>query len=541
MLTNYRFSVSRKMIAFFTMGMFVLVNIQTLAQQKTNVIVDEEVYNLVGTLKNKIYSGEAKGQHVKIYPKNETKGDGNISSSCIGGISYKYTVESNYFNDKGKPVVATHLHAGILKFKLHSSATKKYTVIAKKIRPVIYGWTQWADTTSHFVFLPQKTNDHITIVGLKDEPSIIKFKITKIIMEEVVKLPNGDMGTRNVVIPCSETMVISLPAAIKAPELVEGVDPNDEVETHIVLPKAAESKGDEASGDKKKEISKQDEFWNGKQSTVKSTEKKQDDFWNSKQSTVKSTEKKQDDFWNGKEKEVNKNENNATDFWSGATEEDLKANYKATKSSGKNGYIDERGNKVIDDIFDFCYDFKENFGRVKTDKGFGFINKKGKFINTVFFDDARDFSNGMAAVMKNKKWGFINKTGQVAVPCTYDEVEEFKNDFAIGSMIDNTIKESGEYNYFTLFLKTRYQLSKSNTILSKEKIAKINNHTSLGFSLLVTDGYAEWAKTKTQEEIKADKAERAKIRNEESKKEYEKIKENLKSQAESSGYRFIEN
>ena len=61
--------------------------------------------------------------------------------------------------------------------------------------------------------------------------------------------------------------------------------------------------------------------------------------------------------------------------------------------------------------FDGVGSFNEGFARVKKDGKHGYINTKGEQIVECKFDDAYDFNEGFARVKKDGKWGYINTKG----------------------------------------------------------------------------------------------------------------------------------
>lgn len=61
--------------------------------------------------------------------------------------------------------------------------------------------------------------------------------------------------------------------------------------------------------------------------------------------------------------------------------------------------------------FDGVGKFNEGFARVQKDGGWGYINTKGEQIVECKFDGACDFSEGFAWVEKDGKWGYINTKG----------------------------------------------------------------------------------------------------------------------------------
>ena len=61
--------------------------------------------------------------------------------------------------------------------------------------------------------------------------------------------------------------------------------------------------------------------------------------------------------------------------------------------------------------FDDARDFKEGFAAVQKGWQCGYINTKGEQIVECKFDDAYDFNEGFARVKKDGKWGYINTKG----------------------------------------------------------------------------------------------------------------------------------
>ena len=78
--------------------------------------------------------------------------------------------------------------------------------------------------------------------------------------------------------------------------------------------------------------------------------------------------------------------------------------------SGKFGYMDKKGNIVINPKFDAAFDFKNGKAVVELDKKHFFINKKGERISP-YFDEISYESDGMIKIgvgdMLHRKYGFI--------------------------------------------------------------------------------------------------------------------------------------
>ena len=61
--------------------------------------------------------------------------------------------------------------------------------------------------------------------------------------------------------------------------------------------------------------------------------------------------------------------------------------------------------------FDCVCEFNEGFAAVQKDGKWGYINTKGEQIIECKFDDAYYFNEGFARVEKDGKWGYINTKG----------------------------------------------------------------------------------------------------------------------------------
>lgn len=77
-------------------------------------------------------------------------------------------------------------------------------------------------------------------------------------------------------------------------------------------------------------------------------------------------------------------------------------------------------------VWDFSVN-KNNTYAKKNDK-IGFIDNKGNWIVEPAYDKVRAFKNGLAPVMKDKKWGYINTKGEVVIPFKYKDAEIFSED-----------------------------------------------------------------------------------------------------------------
>lgn len=101
------------------------------------------------------------------------------------------------------------------------------------------------------------------------------------------------------------------------------------------------------------------------------------------------------------------------------------------------GFIDEKGNVVIEHKYDTVGPFSEGLARVAIDKKFGYINKLGEEVIHCIYDYAEDFHNGYAKVARydsgygsRVRANLIDKWGRTLVPWNYNNVEIYEYDNA---------------------------------------------------------------------------------------------------------------
>jgi hypothetical protein len=97
----------------------------------------------------------------------------------------------------------------------------------------------------------------------------------------------------------------------------------------------------------------------------------------------------------------------------------------------KVGYIDSRGNTVIDPIFDQGTRFYEGLAAVEIRGRWGVINIDGGFaINPKPWSRCR-FSEGRASISVNGKWGIVDRDGSFVVEPRYHYLESFREGLAV--------------------------------------------------------------------------------------------------------------
>jgi hypothetical protein len=112
------------------------------------------------------------------------------------------------------------------------------------------------------------------------------------------------------------------------------------------------------------------------------------------------------------------------------------------------GYIDEKGEFIIEAKYRKCYKFSEGYAPIYQGKKFFFINEKGAQLNTELTDfrlksafgfGLLGFEDGMVPVLVEKQWGYINTEGKTAITPQYLKASKFNGGFAVVKKEDNFI------------------------------------------------------------------------------------------------------
>lgn len=77
-------------------------------------------------------------------------------------------------------------------------------------------------------------------------------------------------------------------------------------------------------------------------------------------------------------------------------------------------------------------DFSEELAKIKKNGKWGYIDKKGNIVIDCIYDDAKDFSEGLAVVKKDGKCGYINNKGEVVIDFKYDLADSFSFGYGVG-------------------------------------------------------------------------------------------------------------
>lgn len=153
------------------------------------------------------------------------------------------------------------------------------------------------------------------------------------------------------------------------------------------------------------------------------------------------------------------------------------------KIGEKYGYIDNKGNILIEAKYDTARNFSEDYAVVGIEDDlhsgyyeYAYIDKKGDFISEERYEDAYPFSEGLACVMINGKYGYIDTNGDIAIQPKYEACSNFNEGFA------------------SVMLKSKYgYIDTSGNILPIE--GKLDYHYDLAFpfhnglALVITGSY----------------------------------------------------
>jgi len=99
------------------------------------------------------------------------------------------------------------------------------------------------------------------------------------------------------------------------------------------------------------------------------------------------------------------------------------------RRKGKWGYIDEKGIWVIEPIYDHVHPFKEGVATVSGKDGWIMINKKGQRMSSYPFDVIKPFSEGVA-VAREDRWGVVGTHGGWIIGPSFSYLHSFKGGLA---------------------------------------------------------------------------------------------------------------
>jgi len=104
------------------------------------------------------------------------------------------------------------------------------------------------------------------------------------------------------------------------------------------------------------------------------------------------------------------------------------------------GFIGKQGNWVIDPKFHEVGDFQEGMAWAQTfpekqKNGFysltGIVNRSGEWVIEPEFKEIKDFSQGLAPARKKRDWGYIDQSGNWVIDDKFDEAETFTESLGV--------------------------------------------------------------------------------------------------------------
>ena len=130
---------------------------------------------------------------------------------------------------------------------------------------------------------------------------------------------------------------------------------------------------------------------------------------------------------------------------------------------GKWGFMDEKGNVVIDCQYDSVSNFTDGLARVQKNERYGYIDLDGDVVIEPVYHQLGFFSCGLACAQKNDgdKYCYLNTKGDTAIAAQFDDAYDFQDETSsavvvVGDVfgwIDTTGKyvvnpqfEAGDYN-----------------------------------------------------------------------------------------------
>ncbi len=124
---------------------------------------------------------------------------------------------------------------------------------------------------------------------------------------------------------------------------------------------------------------------------------------------------------------IDNNGNQIVDFGGipGAIYSNLEYEYIRHKVNDKWGFVDRKGNVVIDYQYVDSKDFNEGLAPVKIKNKWGFIDIENKLVIKPIYENVHLFSDSLAAIQLNGKWGFIDKKGNLIIEPKYTSVYSF--------------------------------------------------------------------------------------------------------------------
>ncbi len=100
----------------------------------------------------------------------------------------------------------------------------------------------------------------------------------------------------------------------------------------------------------------------------------------------------------------------------------------------KYGFMDIKGNVIVEPQYDDAGDFSEGYARVSKEGLYGYIDLTGEIVIPLKYEDCGDFCNNLATVIKNDLAGYINKSDELVIDYMYLYASRFSENIAMVSL-----------------------------------------------------------------------------------------------------------
>jgi hypothetical protein len=149
-----------------------------------------------------------------------------------------------------------------------------------------------------------------------------------------------------------------------------------------------------------------------------------------------------------------------------------------SKSTGKYGFLDLNGNKIIPAEYDGFTGFVEGVSKVnKTIDGktkYGYIDTKGNLLTPIVYENAQNFRDGWGLIKKDGNYFFVDRNGNLKdPPAKYDELSEFRSGYALGKLKGSDLTPP-TFHYINTKLEIAFSISAWQAYLFWENVAVVS-------------------------------------------------------------------
>lgn len=155
-------------------------------------------------------------------------------------------------------------------------------------------------------------------------------------------------------------------------------------------------------------------------------------------------------------------------------------------------FVDSTGNVVLEvpGVIE-ARSFSEGLAAYMTDKWkWGFINKRGETVIEPLYDEVGNFSEGYARVqLENRKWSFVNGKGFHSFNFQFDKAHDFSEGIALVETNGSVFKLNKDGNLTSLFKEDTFGLyADDGNSKFTDGLALIYSDTNKFFGYIGTDG-----------------------------------------------------